>query len=248
MSLFSKYSRPSDVLKNAPGPSPWYLSWDPPRIKDFQFKEAEDDPTKTGKMLLLNSDGNVLAVINMYTYTLASDDHFVLFWKHRHEKENIEFELVDLGTLSEISDVQSVYESMGDFRSGQSVFHLGTTSERFVITTNSPSEKQFYDFPSEIKKLEELLVLATLTGEAATAYSQTSTTSIFVLRPKTSTIEIYPQDWFNTSDLDYGYQWITRVARDSISGKIYGEGFRIAPFVLESTFRNIERSFDETPR
>jgi hypothetical protein len=238
------------VLKNAPGPSPWYLKWDPPNVNEFPFKDAEDDPAKTGKMLLLNPDGKVIAVINMYAYTLALDDRFMLFWRQKYANEpsdSIEFELVDLMSLPEISDLQNAYELMGDYRTDQYLFHLGHAGERFKVSTNSPVEKQSYDFPKSMSNLEELLVLASLTGEAATAYEHGSTTSIFALRPISNTIEIFPQDWFNTGDLDYGYQWITRVARDTISGKIYGEGFRISSFVLDDSSRNIEKSFDHLP-
>jgi hypothetical protein len=44
-----------------------------------------------------------------------------------------------------------------------------------------------------------------------------------------------PQQWWNKSDADFGYQWISRVARDALSGLIVGDGVRIDPFVLDAS-------------
>ena len=74
-----------------------------------------------------------------------------------------------------------------------------------------------------------------------------SAACLFVLCPKEGRVEVYPQDWFNEGNLDYGYQWVTRVARDSISGKIFGEGIRISQFVLDSSLRQVEHWFSDDP-
>jgi len=245
-----RYSNPTEVLSGAPGPSPWYLRWDSPKLDGFKWKEPDDEPEKKGRMLLLNSKGNAVAVINMYTYTMALDEHSVLIWRQQYATkpaDTIQFEVVNLMSLPEIFDLQDAYKSMGDYRSGQYVFYQGQSSLRFKVRTNLTLRKQSYDFPGALSKLDELLVLASLTGEAAADYRESAVTmSIFALRPASNSIEIYPQDWFNTGGLDYGYQWVTRVAREPKSGKIYGEGFRISPFVLDETSRNIEKKFDQT--
>jgi hypothetical protein len=36
--------------------------------------------------------------------------------------------------------------------------------------------------------------------------------AIFAFSWAKSQVEVFPQDWFNTGDYDFGYQWITRVA------------------------------------
>jgi hypothetical protein len=53
-----------------------------------------------------------------------------------------------------------------------------------------------------------------------------------------------PQDWFNSGDFDFGYQWITKVVRDSNSGKIVGTGIRLKNFILDESGRQIEKEFD----
>jgi hypothetical protein len=54
-----------------------------------------------------------------------------------------------------------------------------------------------------------------------------------------SRYSLYPQDWFNSSNLDFGYQWVTRVVRNAETGRVHGEGFRIEPFVLDETLRQL---------
>lgn len=50
---------------------------------------------------------------------------------------------------------------------------------------------------------------------------------------------VAPQDWFNQGPYDFGYQWITRMARLPDVGEIVGEGIRLGVFRLDSPCRQI---------
>jgi hypothetical protein len=63
--------------------------------------------------------------------------------------------------------------------------------------------------------------------------------TLMVASPRTSTFQLYSQEWFNHAGLDNGYQWITRVVRDRKTGKIHLEGIRIAPFMLNASLHNM---------
>lgn len=58
---------------------------------------------------------------------------------------------------------------------------------------------------------------------------------IWSIDTKSQTVFVMPQQWWNKSDADFGYQWISRVARDALSGLIVGDGVRIDPFVLDAS-------------
>jgi hypothetical protein len=62
-------------------------------------------------------------------------------------------------------------------------------------------------------------------------------TSILLLKPSDDKIFFYPQDWFNKSDADFGYQWITRAIKNTETGLIHGQGIRISNFILDETNR-----------
>ena len=112
------------------------------------------------------------------------------------------------------------------------------------MPANNPAGSFDLEFPSTMKAFEELLILGhsdsiNMRRELGAA----GNLCLFVVKPKMNAYEIFPQDWFNNGKLDYGYQWVTRVARDPISGKIFGEGFRVSSFVLDDSLRQIEESF-----
>jgi hypothetical protein len=89
--------------------------------------------------------------------------------------------------------------------------------------------------PEFLMSLDELLLL--FQGTELTEMNR----CIMEIHPKDGWLRIYPQDWFNQSDCDFGYQWPTRVTRDPASGRIFGDGIRIGRFVLDETNRQVER-------
>ncbi|RZJ98248.1 MAG: hypothetical protein EOO46_25125 [Flavobacterium sp.] len=55
-------------------------------------------------------------------------------------------------------------------------------------------------------------------------------------------ISLFPQDWFNKSNADFGYQWLTRVIRNPKNNSIIGQGIRIDNFELDETNKELKRS------
>ena len=103
---------------------------------------------------------------------------------------------------------------------------LAETEVPAALTAGSHS----HFFPEVMREAGELLVLAV---------PELDQVALYVINAAHGRIEVYPQDWFNQANLDYGYQWVTRIARDPTTGRIHGEGIRIDPFVLDATFRRL---------
>ena len=53
--------------------------------------------------------------------------------------------------------------------------------------------------------------------------------------------------WFNNGKYDFSYQWITRVARDPQTQRIFGEGIRLGMFQLDKTGRTVEKWLSSNP-
>jgi hypothetical protein len=53
-------------------------------------------------------------------------------------------------------------------------------------------------------------------------------------------VQVLPQPWFNSTQFDVGKQWITRIARDPVTHRIIGDGFRIPGFCLTEDGRQLE--------
>ena len=93
-------------------------------------------------------------------------------------------------------------------------------------------------FPDQLRHIEELLILCHSSAVEASPTWEDNNLALLVARPSAGTYELFPQDWFNSANLDYSYQWVTRVARDPRTDRIHGDGIRISPFVLDDTLRN----------
>src|SRR5258708_37911345 len=94
-----------------------------------------------------------------------------------------------------------------------------------------------FTFPNEYKEIEELAFFSTKKG----LYPDQSPENywddyvLVILRPGKNEVEIIPVDWFNKSGADFGYVWPTRIARSKIDSRYYGQGIRMANFILDST-------------
>jgi hypothetical protein len=101
------------------------------------------------------------------------------------------------------------------------------------------NESIFTAFPNEIRAIDELLILCDSFSDPASEGWNHANLALLVARPKEASFRLYPQDWFNTADFDFGYQWITRIARDPQTGRVRGEGFRMNSFELDDTLRDV---------
>ena len=90
-----------------------------------------------------------------------------------------------------------------------------------------------------------MLTHSTAAGEQSN-YHDAMSLRLWIVRPRDGTIDVVPQDWFNHGDYDFGYQWVTRVAREP-GGRIVGEGIRIGPFVLNESGRRVAEWLSTNP-
>jgi len=107
------------------------------------------------------------------------------------------------------------------------------------LKTDLTDEDISADFPKEIQAVDELLILCDSSAIAPREDGINANLALLVAKPRQSIYQLYPQDWFNSSDLDFGYQWITRVARDPQTGRVHGERFRPKPFELDESLRQL---------
>ncbi|MGZ5148367.1 MAG: hypothetical protein ACXWCP_32945 [Burkholderiales bacterium] len=92
------------------------------------------------------------------------------------------------------------------------------------------------EVPAAFAGIDELLVISSYPA----ASKQDAALAFLSLRPAASTVEVLPQRWYTAADYEIGRQWITRIARDPVSGRIVGEGIRVKPFELDESGTNVE--------
>jgi hypothetical protein len=239
---------PGGILKHVPGPSPWYLRQDPPVIDGFTWEDAGKGALTSGKTLLVGAQGPV-GIFNFYNYVMALDERKLLVWHQRSPFESptepVRLLVIEPALLTPFdADLKWLYDGMN---ARKAMIALGGVATRVLnLPTTNAQEELTADFPAELKPIEELLVLCNSSGIDLPKGS--GMLSLMVVHPSQASYRLYPQDWFNTGGIDYGYQWVTRVARNPRTHEIHGEGFRIDPFVLDHSLRWIQSSGNPRPR
>jgi hypothetical protein len=117
----------------------------------------------------------------------------------------------------------------------------GSASATVNLATTNIAEELRAEFPTQLEPLEELLILCQSSGIRLQPAWDLGRLALLVANPSQSKYRLYPQDWFNAGGLDYGYQWVTRVVRDSQTGHIHGQGIRIQPFILDDSLRALRQ-------
>ena len=214
-----------------PGPTPWYVDTSTQPLPGFAWQSAGD----SGKILLVGRNGPV-AILNFYNYVMALDQSSLLIW-HQEAGDGISPGPVRLliirpALLKALEDLDSKLEAMSRTGPGPKVIMGGDPCAEIRLPTVGTNDGRRIVFPDQLQSIDELLILC----QTAPALNQLA---LLVANPKRSFYRLYPQDWFNHSDVDFGYQWVTRVARDPVTKQVHGDGIRIAPFVLADSLRQL---------
>jgi len=241
----SKYLDPNDVLRDAAGPSPWYLRAFPPKLERFVWEDLGEGDATAGMTVLKNLGREVVAVFNMYCYVLPIGMDRLLVWYQPYREgkwaDSIEFLII---YLNELSSIGGIKKSLVQIEEEKLNVVTSVALDKYSLSANVGAGLHKAVFPPEIQEIEELLVLGHST--AANGDNNKMNLCIFRLMPNKREFEVIPQDWFNNGDADSGYQWVTRVAREPRSGKIYGDGIRISGFVLDESNRQVEKWFHKS--
>jgi hypothetical protein len=216
------------LAESVVGPAPWYWKAFPSFGEDYEWRFiANAGGYPNGNPVLFRNAGSAtdyqpVLLVRTYGRALHANVGHVLLWGPRREQNDLLIETFDLSELRPIdvtakSDAERVWTTTAepiDRISIPAALPAGRAPGRYVVRTAST--------------LGEVLMLAEgpSTHEAAT--------SIYAWTPATGTVDVMPQPWFNEAIADLGYEWITRVTRDPVSGHIFGDGIRIVPFELDA--------------
>lgn len=181
--------------------------------------------------------------LNFHNYVTLVDGEHLLIWSQTHVESGqtapVVFEVFRLSTLSPLpGSVTDICRAMREKKSSLSYAHRPECELR--IPTTVDGDERPVQVPELLQSLEEVLVLCHSSAVRESPTWESSNLALMVFRPKLGTYRLYPQDWFNDAGLDYGYQWVTRVARDPQTGRVIGDGIRIDAFELDSTMRKAQ--------
>ena len=229
----------SDPERRAPGPAPWYIpvfpNLEPTSDAGLSWSRAKLPHNPDECVVLLDADKSLLIAVGMYSYAFVVNFETLLLWRAYEQgdaAQKISFHLLALPALKAIRDTakagkQTQFRATGIYYESTPI-DLWTCSAAFSVGENIVLS------PPSFQRCGEVLVLAGL-GKAASASPINIAVLAFDFAKQRVTC--LPQDWFNESDVDFGYQWITRVWRDQ-KGRLRGDGIRMDPFRLDGAGRH----------
>ena len=231
------------AISQAPGPSPWYYSQQPPLSSDAGPLIWKQLPTERSVGVgLVDAQGDYRLVLGYYSYAMPISRSRILVWYEAGEPPHPMIGIA--ASILEIADLSPLEKKTVEARRPRShapklIFNGGQVASTTIPASLKTGLNRFV-FPAAFKNLPETLMLGDNSSIPGTGMKR----SIYCLRPNEEDIEVLPQDWFNLGNFDFGYQWITKVVRDPQSGRIVGTGIRLKSFVLDESGRQIEREFD----
>ena len=227
--------------RHAPGPAPWYIpvfpNLEPTSDAGLSWRRANLRHNPDECVVLLDSDKNLLVAVGIYSYAFVVNFETLLLWRAYEQGDaalKISFHLLALPALKPIRDTAKASEQTQLRAAG--IYYESTPIDLWTCSAAFSAGENIVLSPPSFQRCGEVLVLADL-GKAASA----SPINIAVLAFDfgKQRVTCLPQDWFNESDADFGYQWITRVWRDQ-KGRLCGDGIRIDPFRLDGTGRQLD--------
>ena len=247
------------TLADAPGPSPWYLRRPgltlPSARGPLRWRDLGAGGAGAGKSVLTDAGGAALLVVDFHCYVRPLTAPRFLIWHpegggggaENTASTSVRFRVFDADELTPITDIDAAVAAMRP--TGQIVAHRGREIASAVVPTSIPDGRNHVAFPDALHELNELLVLAHSTsGAVQSNYHDQMHLRLWVIRPREGIVDVIPQDWFNNGNFDFGYQWVTRVARDPKTGRIVGEGVRLpAAFILSRNCRRVSRWLRANP-
>lgn len=199
---------------NIPGPAPWYL-------KDIKFDSCFWEQIPFPKYLIKPLQSKILGV-EKYTYIKKLGENRLLAWHDFKKRNSIEFVVLNIKELEEITLTPTIFAGC-EF--------ISNTHEKIVLDKNF-TESEYGITPCD---LDSVCVLSDNTDRFDLSNVDRA---IYDIDFRIGKVKVVHIEWFNKGNIDFGYQWITRIEKIS-DDKYCGEGFRIDPFYMNNKGQRI---------
>jgi hypothetical protein len=97
-------------------------------------------------------------------------------------------------------------------------------------------------FPEAFQALDEILVVFSTKNQAIEPWvGGFGPFCLLIARPRMNDVEVAPLDWWNEDSRFRPHSDIERLFRDPVTGRLFGDGSHLRPFVLKEGARELER-------
>lgn len=200
---------------------------------DFRLRDI------TNTFLLVDKNDNHYGFVNNFFTSVVANTNYtkIILWRTSAEagKQYIKLSLVDLDKVARLP--RYAHNNTPDKDTdwyfcpeAVTVFKIEIKATTIPYPIEVPEVVSLY-FP-------EILLTLTIPGIYADDVPYNDS-CLVVLNLIDKVATVYPQDWFNKQDLDFGYQWIMRAKRLQNSSQISVYAMRTGLFILDDTYRDI---------
>jgi len=213
------------VIAEAPGPSPWCLGQPASDLSTHDKKLTWERDPHVGPTELIDSDRQTYALVSIYTYVRRiNPTQFVVWYKSgTPQAGQMQFELYEISSLQPMTQQQAC---SGRLKKPPFLAAMPPIAQ-LSIPRNQAVGSDGTNFPSEFAHCPELFVLVSNDNTWDNVEL-----NLWIIEPATQQIRVVSQEWFSRGSYDFGYQWITRIARDPETRLLIGDGIRIGQFML----------------
>jgi len=238
-----------NLFDNVPFLAPWHFLPEKPNLKIQSLQLRWHYVEKhNGGITTLNKGETVLGLVDTYTYVmpLPSGDEFCIWTRANHNEElSRTLEIYSTESLNEINHpLEKMKELRANNEKSYSPFGYlfnGIPKSKTTIILSPEKDVISHSFPPEFYVYGEIILVLNIPGLYKEKEDSWQDCALVSVKPCENKIQIYPQDWFNKdTEIDFGYQWITRAFRNVNTGSIFVEGIRLPRFELDASNRKIK--------
>lgn len=234
-------SRDEDIslqISKTIGPAPWYWNTFPDiktasgKILKWSFLGAEGEGAYVVDLASTEKAKPYKFLLNTYTRAFFIPPYYIGIWFEN--QEDIRIQCYNPDNLKDFELDDSVIQ----FKQKRQPYYCnGAIDCEIVIDCKIDNGSSRIEVPEKFKTLNEILIISSMRSLADSEAVYT----LFALNINNNSIDAYPQKWFTAGKFDIGYQWITRITRDTGTGRFIGDGIRIGQFELCDDGMNLLR-------
>ena len=244
--IFSKPKNEEGCIKNAALINPWYFKKSSPLlIKDsikLNWKEKEKG------ISILKNKNKVLGMFKMFACIFPNKDNSKFIVWNRVVSTDTGYPTITLylHNTSELEKITNPNKEFINFKKNNDKFYLLGTKpvSEFTFKLDEKNNNKKLNLPEEFNDFEEILIVVDIPNLYLNSLPKWNNTALIIINPKAKTANLYPQDWFNKSNANFCYQWLTTACRDSKTNMVRTYGRKIESFLLSENYRDLSKPED----
>lgn len=236
-----------DPFAQAPSLFPWYVHEHEPLLlregQELTWRYVENEGDRFVGTTCLELGNKLFGLVKIYTYLFPSKDHqSFCVWNRSYSDELAGTELrIDIYEVAELKDFEqreAVKRKLSEDKNCHYIFNCEPRISIEIPLSNSQTNFS-HQILTHLSRFDSFIAVTGII-ELYPENKEAHNTALVEVGTVDGAVRIHPQDWFNLdTTTDFGYQWITRAVRDKNTGRIVGQGIRIADFRLDNSNRQL---------